>query len=108
MTKKEKQAIRLQICMLLDQHREDPTSDHLEQAKKLSKLLLEDEYEPKKGEWSIAEKYYLVNHVPVIGFNKTAKNLKRSLKDAKVMYTRLMKGQINTVGVFDEKITRLG
>jgi hypothetical protein len=95
MTRVEKRQIRLRISELIEQNRIRYSFENEAEIVRLGKLLVpnvtvEDSIQYKRGEWGAMEVYYLLNHVPLIGFERTAKNLNRSLDSTKGKYYREM------------------
>jgi hypothetical protein len=87
-TKEQKRQIRLRISELIEQNREQHSFENEKEIVRLGQLLGVAEKRPKRKnhQWSGIEIYYLMNHVPVIGFERTAENLNRTLKATKGMY----------------------
>lgn len=95
MNKEEKRKIRLLISELIEQNREKHSFENEEEIVRLGKLLVphvtvEDSIHFKRGEWGAMETFYLMNHVPLIGVERTAKNLNRSVDSVKGKFYREM------------------
>jgi hypothetical protein len=91
--KGEKHKIRLRISELIEQNREKHSFENEEEIVRLGKLLVahvtvEDSIQYKRGEWGAMEIFYLMNHVPLIGVDRTAKNLNRSVDSVKGKFYR--------------------
>jgi hypothetical protein len=94
MTKEEKRKIRLRISELIEANRVNHPKFHENEAEifRLGQLLGDENGQKKKRlrkttAWGKKEIFYLMNHVPMIGFERTAKNLNRTVTSIKGKYT---------------------
>jgi hypothetical protein len=95
MTREEKRQIRLRISELIEQNRSKHSFENEKEIVRLGKLLapsvtVEDSIDYKRGEWGAMEIFYLMNHVPLIGIERTAKNLNRPVDSVKGKFYREM------------------
>jgi hypothetical protein len=97
MTKEEKRQIRLRISSLIEQNRKANSHffENEDEIARLGKLLaptqdVGESINHKRGEWGEMEIYYLMNHVPLIGVERTAKNLNRTVEATKGKFYREM------------------
>jgi hypothetical protein len=98
MTREEKRKIRLQISELIEENRERFSFENEEEIVRLGKLLDNTVKRKRRRncQWGDGEVFYLMNHVPLIGFERTAENLNRTLKATKgKYYTEMRKKQKN-------------
>lgn len=100
MTKEQKRQIRLRISDLFEENRKQHSFENEQEIVRLGKLLdqevtVEESIKFKRGEWGAMEIYYLINHVPMIGVERTAENLNRSAESVKGKFYREIQKQKN-------------
>jgi hypothetical protein len=98
MKKEDKRKIRLRVSQLIEMNRIKPTPENDDEISRLGKHLskevkVEESIVHKRGEWGKMEIFYLMNHVPSIGFERTAENLNRSVDAVKGKFYREIQKQ---------------